>query len=226
MDNVNISFAGCGFLGIYHVGVASCIKEYAPHLLLNKISGASIGGLAGACLLTDVPLGKYIISKFRVTEEECTIMIIFVGTFTSDMLRIIYEIRRRTLGPFNPLIHVQNMLRRIVTDVSMRVSLIVQTLGMCACSTQSIMLQIFQRLPEDAHKTVSGKLFISLTKVSDGSNVIMSEFSSNEELINVSILPTVMKNLAIRAITDHQLVSVHSSLMSKSKSFIFIDLKV
>lgn len=58
MEKINISLAGCGFLGIYHVGVASCIKEYAPHLLLNKISGASIGALAGCCLLTDVSLGK------------------------------------------------------------------------------------------------------------------------------------------------------------------------
>lgn len=59
MENVNVSFAGCGFLGIYHIGVSSCFKEYAPHLLLNKIAGASIGALAACCLLTDVPLGKF-----------------------------------------------------------------------------------------------------------------------------------------------------------------------
>lgn len=37
----NLSFAGCGFLGIYHVGVAVCFKKFAPQLLLQKISGAS-----------------------------------------------------------------------------------------------------------------------------------------------------------------------------------------
>jgi patatin-like phospholipase domain-containing protein 2 len=134
MEKVNISFAGCGFLGIYHVGVASCFKEYAPHLLLNKISGASVGALAGVCLLTDITL----------------------GVFTSEMLRIIYEIRQRTLGPFNPLVNVQTMLRNIIVG----------------------------RLPENAYKMVSGRLFISLTRVSDGSNVIVSEFNSNEELLN------------------------------------------
>lgn len=41
--NYNLSFAGCGFLGIYHVGVAVCFKKYAPHLLVKKISGASAG---------------------------------------------------------------------------------------------------------------------------------------------------------------------------------------
>ena len=55
---MNLSFAGCGFLGIYHVGVAGCFKKYAPHLLLDKISGASAGAIAACSLLCDLPLGK------------------------------------------------------------------------------------------------------------------------------------------------------------------------
>ena len=54
---MNLSFAGCGFLGIYHVGVAGCFKKYAPHLLLDKISGASAGAIAACSLLCDLPLG-------------------------------------------------------------------------------------------------------------------------------------------------------------------------
>jgi hypothetical protein len=46
-------------LGIYHVGVAVCFKKYAPHLLLDKISGASVGALSACCLLCDMPLGKF-----------------------------------------------------------------------------------------------------------------------------------------------------------------------
>lgn len=57
---MNLSFAGCGFLGIYHVGVAVCFKKYAPHLLLGKISGASFGALSACCLLCDVPIGEFI----------------------------------------------------------------------------------------------------------------------------------------------------------------------
>uniref|UniRef100_A0A182WE07 PNPLA domain-containing protein n=1 Tax=Anopheles minimus TaxID=112268 RepID=A0A182WE07_9DIPT len=53
---MNLSFAGCGFLGIYHVGVAVAFKKYAPHLLLHRISGASAGALAACCLLCDMPL--------------------------------------------------------------------------------------------------------------------------------------------------------------------------
>lgn len=55
---MNLSFAGCGFLGIYHVGVASCIKEHAPHLVSGKISGASAGALAAVGLICDSDLGK------------------------------------------------------------------------------------------------------------------------------------------------------------------------
>lgn len=57
-DKMNLSFAGCGFLGIYHVGVAVCFRKYAPHLLLSKISGASAGAIAACSLLCDLPLGK------------------------------------------------------------------------------------------------------------------------------------------------------------------------
>ncbi|EDW34938.1 GL19691 [Drosophila persimilis] len=53
---MNLSFAGCGFLGIYHVGVAVCPKKHAPQLLLERIGGASAGALAACCLLCDLPI--------------------------------------------------------------------------------------------------------------------------------------------------------------------------
>ncbi|XP_059482645.1 1-acylglycerol-3-phosphate O-acyltransferase Pnpla3-like isoform X4 [Neocloeon triangulifer] len=130
---MNLSFAGCGFLGIYHVGVAACLKKYAPHLLLNKISGASAGAIAGCCLLCDVPLGE----------------------ITSDVLRVVSEARGKTLGPFSPSFNVQNILLEGLAKV----------------------------LPDDCHERVSGKLHISLTRVYDGKNVIVSEFNSKEDLL-------------------------------------------
>lgn len=55
---MNLSFAGCGFLGIYHVGVSACLRKYAPDLLVDRIAGASAGALAAACLLCDADLGE------------------------------------------------------------------------------------------------------------------------------------------------------------------------
>ena len=63
----NISFAGCGFLGIYHVGVASCLLEQAPFLVLNArhVYGASAGALTATVLVTGVCLGVYHFSIYR-----------------------------------------------------------------------------------------------------------------------------------------------------------------
>ncbi|KAM7354800.1 brummer isoform 2-T2 [Cochliomyia hominivorax] len=130
---MNLSFAGCGFLGIYHVGVAVCFKKYAPHLLLEKIGGASAGALAACCLLCDLPL----------------------GSMTSDFFRVVNEARRHSLGPFSPSFNIQT------------------------CLFEGLQ----KHLPDDAHKRVSGRLHISMTRVYDGKNVIISEFNSRDELL-------------------------------------------
>uniref|UniRef100_A0A8C8B4P7 Patatin like phospholipase domain containing 1 n=1 Tax=Otus sunia TaxID=257818 RepID=A0A8C8B4P7_9STRI len=52
------------------------------------------------------------------------------------------------------------------------------------CSLLANIKSILQRtLPEDSYQLASGRLHISLTRVVDGQNVIASEFSSKEELI-------------------------------------------
>lgn len=43
------------------MGVAISFKQYAPHLLVDKISGASAGALAAVGLLCDLPLGMIIL---------------------------------------------------------------------------------------------------------------------------------------------------------------------
>ncbi|XP_065159937.1 patatin-like phospholipase domain-containing protein 2 isoform X2 [Atheta coriaria] len=131
---MNLSFAGCGFLGIYHVGVAVCFRKYAPHLLLSKISGASAGAIAACSLLCDLPLGD----------------------LTSDVLRVACEARSKSLGPFHPSFNIQNILIENMEKL----------------------------LPEDAHIRVSGKLHISLTRVYDGKNVIVSQFDSKRDLMD------------------------------------------
>ncbi|CAK1578835.1 unnamed protein product [Parnassius mnemosyne] len=130
---MNLSFAGCGFLGIYHVGVAVCFKKYAPHLLLGKISGASFGAISACALLCDIPIGE----------------------ITSDVLRIVGEARAGSLGPFSPSFNIQNVL----------------------------LASMQKHLPPDVHKIVSGRLHISLTRVYDGKNVIVSEYPTREDLL-------------------------------------------
>ncbi|CAL4066150.1 unnamed protein product, partial [Meganyctiphanes norvegica] len=133
MPEESLSFAGCGFLGIYHIGCAAAIKKHAPHLVKGRLLGASAGTLAAAGLLCDIP------------AEE----------MTSSVIEIAMEARRRLLGPFSPSFHVDTLLRDGMYDM----------------------------FPEDAHIRVSGKIQISVTRVWDRKNVLLTHFNTKDELI-------------------------------------------
>ena len=49
---MNLSFAGCGFLGLYHLGVAQTIVKHGSACLanVNKFAGASAGALVASIL--------------------------------------------------------------------------------------------------------------------------------------------------------------------------------
>ncbi|XP_026562393.1 patatin-like phospholipase domain-containing protein 2 [Pseudonaja textilis] len=138
----NISFAGCGFLGVYHVGVASCLQEHAPFLVANakKIYGASAGALTATALVSGACLGD-------------------VG---GNIIHVSKEARKRFLGPLHPSFNLVKIIR--------------------AC--------LYKTLPGNAHEVASGHLGISLTRVSDGENVIVSEFNSKEELVQACVCST------------------------------------
>ncbi|XP_077425135.1 patatin-like phospholipase domain-containing protein 2 [Vanacampus margaritifer] len=135
----NISFAGCGFLGIYHVGVASCLLEQAPFLVHNAkhIYGASAGALTATALVTGVCLGEAGASIIEVAKEA----------------------RKRFLGPMHPSFNLVKIVR--------------------------FMLQ--RTLPADSHQVANGRLGISLTRVTDGENVLVSHFDNKEEIVQACV---------------------------------------
>lgn len=135
----SISFAGCGFLGIYHVGVASCLLEQAPFLVQNAkhIYGASAGALTATALVTEVCLGEAGASIIDVAKEA----------------------RKRFLGPMHPSFNLVKIVRH--------------------------MLQ--RTLPSDCHHRANGRLGISLTRVTDGENVLVSHFNNKEELVQACV---------------------------------------
>ncbi|KAG8589843.1 hypothetical protein GDO81_006544 [Engystomops pustulosus] len=54
MKHLNLSFAACGFLGIYHLGAASALIKHGQKLLntVKVFAGASAGSLVATVLLT------------------------------------------------------------------------------------------------------------------------------------------------------------------------------
>ncbi|XP_076810512.1 uncharacterized protein LOC143453208 [Clavelina lepadiformis] len=135
----SISFSGCGFLGVYHIGVASCLKMHAPTLVknLDRVYGCSAGSIMGAMLLSGVCFG-----------EVC-----------QRTMAIVMDARSRYLGPLSPGFKLNETLLRDMRS----------------------------GLPADVHIRATGKLFISLTRLHDGKNVIVSDYKSREELIEVLI---------------------------------------
>ena len=49
--SLQMSFGGCGFLGVYHVGVGKCVVDHAPHLFseFDGFYGASAGAITAVC---------------------------------------------------------------------------------------------------------------------------------------------------------------------------------
>ena len=130
----NISFAGCGFLGIYHIGVSACLKKFAPHLLQNKIGGSSAGAMCAVALVCDIPL----------------------EAITRKVLMMASGSKRKIFGPFNPSFDLQQITKDSFEDL----------------------------LPEDVAERVSGKLYLSITKARNKTNILVSEFHDKSDVID------------------------------------------
>lgn len=77
------------------------------------------------------------------------------GVITSEILRITNLARSFTLGPLDPRFNLHRSLEEVLRT----------------------------HLPDDAHERANGRLFISLTRIYDKSNVVVSEFRYREQLI-------------------------------------------
>ncbi|XP_044531800.1 omega-hydroxyceramide transacylase [Gracilinanus agilis] len=65
------------------------------------------------------------------------------------------EVRKSFLGPFSPSCKMVQMMKQF----------------------------LYRILPEDSYKMATGKLHVALTRVEDGENVVVNEYTSKEELI-------------------------------------------
>ncbi|KAM7415092.1 hypothetical protein PAMA_019767 [Pampus argenteus] len=115
-----------------------------------------------SCILERVPRLVQGASKICGASSGCLVAAaltvgIPIEQFCFDVLTVAKEARKHTLGVFHPTF---SLLRTV------RASLL-------------------EKLPEDAHLRASGKLCVSLTRLPDGKNVLVSEFDSREELIQV-----------------------------------------
>uniref|UniRef100_A0AAQ5ZHT9 triacylglycerol lipase n=1 Tax=Amphiprion ocellaris TaxID=80972 RepID=A0AAQ5ZHT9_AMPOC len=119
-----------------------------------------VGALS--CILERVPQLVHGASKICGASSGCLVAAavtvgIPIDQLCADLMTTAKEARKHTLGVFHPTFS----LLRTARD------------------------SLLEKLPEDAHLRASGKLCVSLTRLSDGKNVLVSEFASREELIQV-----------------------------------------
>lgn len=90
----------------------------------------------------------------------------FPGEAGARTIDVAKEARKRFLGPVHPSFNLVKLMRHMMGRV----------------------------LPHDAYIKATGRLGISLTRVTDGENVIVSHFNSNEELVQVRIIHFMYKS--------------------------------
>ncbi|XP_029909205.1 patatin-like phospholipase domain-containing protein 2 [Myripristis murdjan] len=115
-----------------------------------------------SCMLEWAPRLVHCASKICGASSGCLVAAgltvgIPIEKCCADVISIAKEARKCKLGVFHPGFNLLQIVQH---------SLLVN-------------------LPEDAHVRASGRLCVSLTRVSDGKNVLVSEFDSREELIQV-----------------------------------------
>lgn len=54
-----LSFAGCGFLGIYHIGVIKAFRDHVPDILKTYIAGSSAGSFAATAAICNIEIGIF-----------------------------------------------------------------------------------------------------------------------------------------------------------------------
>ncbi|XP_077991575.1 patatin-like phospholipase domain-containing protein 4 [Glandiceps talaboti] len=97
-DDVDISFCGCGFLGIYHIGVATSLFQNGGDFVhrLKRYAGASAGSLAAVALAT-----------MPDKLDKCRDMIYNMAK----------ETRSKTLGALTPGFNLSSKLHDLLDDL-------------------------------------------------------------------------------------------------------------
>ena len=84
---------------------------------------------------------------------------VYIGHCTSWTLKLATKARERSLGSMHPSFNIVQQLREGLQDI----------------------------LPADAHILCNNKLHVSMTRVRDGKNVVVKQFNTREDLIQVGV---------------------------------------
>ncbi|XP_074077187.1 patatin-like phospholipase domain-containing protein 5 [Macrotis lagotis] len=135
----DMSFAGSGYMGLYHVGVITCLRERAPFILrgTRRFYGSSCGVLCCLAVLDN-----------RSADFCC-----------SNLMDLVKDVQKKSIGIFHPSTDCLGFVKQ----------------------------RLQKNLPQDIHKVASQRMGISLTRLPDMKNVIITHFATRDELIQAVI---------------------------------------
>ncbi|KAM7177457.1 patatin-like phospholipase domain-containing protein 4 isoform 2-T5 [Macrochelys suwanniensis] len=186
MKHLNLSFAACGFLGIYHLGAASALCRHGKKLLkvVKAFAGASAGSLVATVLLTmpeNIEFRTAVLnpgsvapwgSMSRLLEVREPQALVPRGAEAPSpwaelegsseeceefTYKFAEEIRKLYFGAVTPGYDFMTRLRAGIESF----------------------------LPSNAHEIAENRLYVSITNTKNGKNYLVSNFASREDLIKV-----------------------------------------
>ena len=127
LPKVNVSFSGCGFLGIYHVGSYACLKEHQERSLAyvqNKYEQLTNGAKSHSLEeeLSNQELPCFVIDKALGASAGALVAAALVVDYPperlkSKFLEIAKDVQSMAFGPFNPKFNVNTMFREELNQV-------------------------------------------------------------------------------------------------------------
>ncbi len=99
----------------------------------------------------------FILAVYCLVHYLCLFLSTDAEKCCEDVINVAKEARKRNLGPLHPTFNIVKVIRG----------------------------GLYRNLPSNAHTLASGRLCVSLTRVMNGQNVLVSDFSSKDELIQV-----------------------------------------
>ncbi|PVD19150.1 hypothetical protein C0Q70_21714 [Pomacea canaliculata] len=189
---VNLSFCGCGFLGMYHLGVASCLMKYGQSFLsrVDRVAGASAGALIGALLVTSPTQQKVELSKEAFIQLARGIRNKPMGALTPGY-RLSDEVARLldSILPVNAhelargklhvsLTHGKTRQNKLFSDFQSREELIEALVASCHIPFYS-----GAKLPMFRDKVYfDGGLSNNLVRFGEGRTITVSPFSGKQDI--------------------------------------------
>ncbi|MXQ85491.1 hypothetical protein E5288_WYG011426 [Bos mutus] len=181
----SISFSGSGFLSFYQAGAVDALRDLAPRMLetAHRFAGTSAGAVVAALVICGIEMVNH--SSVVVTDDEDNV-VTKAGEFSFQLSALLVELEAspKFFKPLLPHLASEHEYLRVLNVGVAEVKKSFLGPLSPSCKMVQMMRQFLYRvLPEDSYKVTTGKLHVALTRFTDGESVVVSEYTSKEELI-------------------------------------------